>query len=174
MFELISAEQLNAYTFGKIENYFNKHPEYDELLRKLDKTITCNALLIKRTNGTLFVFNDERPEIDGEYALAKYVKPIVKPVEKITNRKQIPVYRKGHFGKDVIDHYDEEVTKEIVNQESYDMEEIEKLGKWIVIYLKYLGYKITDVEYTPYFYDANGNAKCDHEHKFLKSLAIDH
>ena len=172
MFEIISAEQMNEFCRGKIENYFNNHPEYDELLRNLDRILTCNALLIKRTNGTLFVFNDERPDVDGEYALAKFVKSKVVPVEKI-NRKRIPVYKKGRFGKEVVDHFDEEVTKEVVNEEQYDSDEIEKLGKYIVIYLKYLGYKITDVKYGPYFYDSNGNMKGDHKHQFLESLAID-
>lgn len=173
MFEIISAEQMNEFCRGKIENYFNNHPEYDELLRKLDKVLTCNALMIKRTNGTLFVFNDERPEVDGEYALAKFVKPKIVPVERITSRKQIPVYRKGRFGKDVIDHYDEEVTKETVNEEHYDSDEIEKLGKFIVIYLKYLGYKITNVKYGSYFYDSDGHIKGGGHHEFLESLAID-
>ena len=77
------------------------------------------------------------------------------------------------FGKEVVDHFDEEVTKEVVNEEQYDSDEIEKLGKYIVIYLKYLGYKITDVKYGPYFYDSNGNMKGDHKHQFLESLAID-
>ena len=173
MFEIISAEQMNEFCRGKIENYFNNHPEYDELLRNIDRILTCNALMIKRTNGTLFVFNDERPEVDGQYALAKYVKPKIVPVEKITSRKQIPVYKKGRCGKEVIDHYDEEVTKEVVNEEHYDSDEIEKLGKYIVIYLKYLGYKITNVKYGSYFYDSDGHMKGGGQHQFLESLAID-
>ena len=173
MFEIISAEQMNEFCRGKIENYFNNHPEYDELLRKLDKVLTCNALMIKRTNGTLFIFNDERPDVDGEYALAKFVKPKIVPVERITNRKRIPVYKKGRFGKEVVDHFDEEVTKEVVNEQQYDSDEIEKLGKFIVIYLKYLGYKITNAKYGPYFYDSDGHMKGGGHHEFLESLAID-
>jgi hypothetical protein len=30
MFEIISAEQMNEFCRGKIENYFNNHPEYDD------------------------------------------------------------------------------------------------------------------------------------------------
>lgn len=175
MFELITADQLNLIAKGKLEAYFNKHPEYDELLRNLDQIITANALSLKRNDGLIFVFNEESREVDGLYALSKFVKQKVLPVEKIINRKKIPVYKKGRFGKEVIDHYDEEVEKVTENKLQYDCEEIALLGKYIVIYLKLCGYKITAVQYSGYFYDEAGNAHGgDSNNTFLKSLVLDY
>lgn len=175
MFELITADQLGLIAKGKIEAYFNKHPEYDELLRNLDQIITANALSLKRNDGLIFVFNDETREIDGLYALSKFVKQKTLPVEKIISRKKIPVYKKGHFGKEVIDHYDEEVEKVTEDKLSDDCEEIALLGKFMVIYLKLCGYKITNVQYSRYFYDKNGNAHGgESDVQFLKCLTLDY
>ncbi len=175
MFELITADQLGLIAKGKIEAYFNKHPEYDELLRNLDQIITANALSLKRNDGLIFVFNDETREVDGLYALSKFVKQKTLPVEKIISRKKIPVYKKGHFGKEVIDHYDEEVEKVTEDKLSDDCEEIAMLGKFMVIYLKLCGYKITNVQYSSYFYDKNGNAHGgESDVQFLKCLTLDY
>lgn len=140
MFDFITATDVINQTRAMVENYFNKHPEYDLLLKNIDKAIQSNSMrLLRLDNGLQIAFDDEESE---DFYLQDYVKLQTVPVEEVKKERK-PVYKTSFTGKQVIDYYEEVEVHTQKTITEVDEDEVVLLGKYIVALFKLNGFACT-------------------------------